>query len=154
MYRWFRTTLFSLFAVWFGGLTFYALVVVPTGQRILGSHRAQGFVTRDVTSSWNLLGAVVIVLLWFDVISHRAKMDRVRRSIVILALLTLAQIALFVLHPWLDALLDASAGNVLDARRFYDRHRLYLWTTAAVWGLSVAHLHATMLGTSTVVRRP
>ncbi|MCB9919050.1 MAG: hypothetical protein H6832_11670 [Planctomycetes bacterium] len=153
MDRWFRTTLFALFAVWFGGLTFYALVVVPTGQRILGSHRAQGFITRDVTSSWNVLGAVVIALLWFDVISRRATMARVRRSTVILVLLSIAQIALFLLHPWLDALLDASAGRVLDAPRFYDRHRLYLWTTAALWGLSVAHLHATMLATSTVVRR-
>ena len=39
----------SAVALWLGGFTFYALVVVPTGTDVLGGSVEQGFVTQAVT---------------------------------------------------------------------------------------------------------
>ena len=56
---------------WLGGFTFYASVVVPVGQRELGSHLEQGFITRQVTNYLNLSGAVALVVLAWDVAASR-----------------------------------------------------------------------------------
>lgn len=48
---------------WQGGFTFYAAVVVPVGQRVLGSHLEQGFITREVTWYLNIAGAVAMAFL-------------------------------------------------------------------------------------------
>src|SRR5258707_15304973 len=45
----------AAFAVWLGGLTFYALVVVPVGTQVLGGPVAQGFVTQAVTVRLNFV---------------------------------------------------------------------------------------------------
>ena len=52
-----------LLAVWWGGFTFYALVVVPTGHQVLRSKVRQGFITQQVTNQLNVLGAVTLALL-------------------------------------------------------------------------------------------
>ncbi|MCA9269901.1 MAG: hypothetical protein KDA41_15580, partial [Planctomycetales bacterium] len=44
---------------WWGGLTFYAGVVVPVGAAVFGSTE-QGFVTQRVTNWLNLLLAVAL----------------------------------------------------------------------------------------------
>jgi len=46
-----------LLAVWWGGFTFYALVVVPTGHKVLKSKVHQGFITQQVTDRLNVLAA-------------------------------------------------------------------------------------------------
>jgi hypothetical protein len=52
-----------VWALWWGGLTFYASVVVPTGARILHSHTKQGFITQEVTNWINVTGMVAGLLL-------------------------------------------------------------------------------------------
>src|SRR5437764_15421395 len=99
-------TLFRRFLVlaalmfWQGGFTFYAAVVVPVGQHVLGSHAAQGFITREVTRYLNLAGAAALVFLVWDVAAARdprALRTGLRWLAVAGMLATLA--ALAWLHP-------------------------------------------------------
>ena len=140
-----RTFTHAVFALWFGGVTFYALFVIPAGRRVLGSHTAQGFVTREVSIAMQWVGAIAIALLWVDWQRTVRGRRQGKRALLALLALTLLQAVQFVLHPWLDALLDAGAKHVVDASGFYLRHRVYLLTTAALFIVAAWYLHSVLL---------
>src|SRR5262245_22998237 len=50
-------------ALWWGGMTFYALFVVPTGVEVLGGGTEQGFITQRVSTIINLCGMVALAVL-------------------------------------------------------------------------------------------
>ena len=64
---------------WQGGFTFYAVVVVPVGQEVLGSHKEQGFITREVTKYLNWAGAIALVPLAWDLAATRERTVLTRR---------------------------------------------------------------------------
>ncbi len=120
--------------LWWGGLTFYSLVVVPIGSEVFGT-TAQGFVTQRVTHWLNGIGLITLVfLLW--------NLTAVRRRLLIATWLLMAGClaGLVVLHGSLDALLDPQSQSVYDAERFYNLHRVYLLVTAVQWLAGLAHL--------------
>lgn len=125
---------FVLFSVWFGGLTFYAAVVVPIGGSQLGE-TTQGFVTQQVTIRLNALAAIALVVWAWEIAASR----RWRRtSIVIWGLQAVLLLGLAVLHVKLSSMLDLvdrSGPNVVD---FYSWHRLYLIGTTLQWLLGLA----------------
>lgn len=123
-------------ALWLGGLTFYAGVVVPVGTQILGSVE-QGFVTQKVTNWLNLIGSVVLLVLLWDI---RAQRTRIKLAAFIL--MFCCQAALFLLHPQLDALLDAENRVVSDSVAFYGWHRWYLIVTTVHWAAGAVYLGA------------
>lgn len=128
------------FAFWQGGFTFYTAVVVPTGTEVLGSPAAQGFITRQVTRWINVTGAVALVVLTWDALATRS----VRRARLFLCLLLAAGVVtLMILHPRLDAMLDAQRERVLDRSAFRSAHRIYLWVSTAQWFAGVAYLTLT-----------
>ena len=53
-----RTGLLFAWAIWWGGLSFYALFVVPIGTEIVGGFE-QGFITQRVTNWLNAIGVIV-----------------------------------------------------------------------------------------------
>ncbi len=120
-------------ALWLGGFTFYAAVVVPTGAEVLGGNIEQGFVTQEVTRylNWIALGALGI-LLW-NVVVERGKL----LAATWLGML-LAQLLLFALHWPLDAMLDPATHDV--ASDFHFLHEVYLWIAAIQWGLGLTHV--------------
>ena len=61
--RRFLTTL--ALALWWGGFTFYALVVIPTAQKVLHSHVKVGFITQQVTGWLNWCGVLALVLFGY-----------------------------------------------------------------------------------------
>jgi len=119
-------------AIWWGGLTFYAGVVVPVGARIVGIN-TQGQITQEVTRWLNGVGFVGLVALL-------AEACRIRRrsAIVVAVLAVICQAALFAIHSWLSKMLAAG----VDPAGFYQVHRIYLWITAIQWlsGLAVVWL--------------
>ncbi len=144
-------TLFRRFLVlaalmfWQGGFTFYAAVVVPVGQEELGSHLAQGFITRRVTNYLNLAGAVALVPLAWDVARAADPSVRRRRGRGLCWLgMTAALVALIWLHPHLDSLLDLDSQTLLDRARFRPMHRWYLWISTVQWALAVAYTALTV----------
>src|SRR5205823_11562729 len=98
-------------AFWMGGFTFYALVVIPTGNHLLGSIE-QGLVTQQVTKWMNLMGVVALLIL---LPSARRSWWRSGSWIVMAASLAV----LFWMHPHLDVLIDGSERVVTDDTRFY-----------------------------------
>jgi hypothetical protein len=58
-----RWAALSAFAVWFGGFTFYAAVVIPVLHDELGG-LGQGAITGEVTNSLNAIGAVAVAAWW------------------------------------------------------------------------------------------
>ena len=130
-------------AAWWGGFTFYALVVVPTGHKVLKSKVRQGFITQQVTEKLNVLAAVTsVVLLWQLTASPRdgKSLARFRAAWLSWAALAITLAVLFWLHPRLDAMLDPSTRSVTDDARFYDWHRWYLIVATVQWLAGLVHL--------------
>jgi hypothetical protein len=129
---------------WQGGFTFYAGVVVPVGQQLLGPSR-QGFVTRQVTVYLNLAGAAVLLVLLWDLLAARAASKWLRRSRWFLwAAMLLALLWLYRLHGQLDELLVVKGRILLDADTFHIRHRLYLWISTVQWAWGLLYLCASL----------
>jgi predicted membrane protein len=130
-----RTLLIASFAIWFGGFGFYAAIVVPVGTDVLGSANAQGMITRRVTESMNVFCAIAagMMLIELFVSWKRSRIsDRAVLSMLAIAVLALL-IALFVLHPMMDQMIDPQSGNISDRKRFYSLHRAYLWISTFQW---------------------
>lgn len=130
------------FAFWQGGFAFYTAVVVPVGTDVLGSSAAQGFITRRVTVWMNVAGAVAIPILLLDAVATRP-MRRTRLCCVVL--LAAGLVALAIIHPRLEALLDAASERVLNRSDFLPLHRKYLWISTAQWAVGVAYLLSTVI---------
>lgn len=112
-------------ALWIGGTTFYAIVVVPTGTRLLGSIQ-QGMLTEQVTRQLNWLGVGCLLVLLPALWKSRAT----AASWLVLAA-TLA--ALFWLHPRIAVFIDHANHLVTNPAAFYQWHRAYLLVTAVQW---------------------
>ena len=133
-------------AVWFGGFTFYAGVVIPMGHAVLGSEREVGFITRQVTFWLNAIGVGALsILLWDVVAGWRVGSVSLRnRTLAVWGLMVIAEVGLFVLHPILDGMLDPSSRQVLAADRFYNWHRAYLIIATVQWLATLGFIWMTL----------
>ena len=122
--------------LWLGGFTFHALVVIPAGERVLGSVQEMGFVTQQVTVVLNRIGVVaLLVALW------NLWLTRPRRGLFLTwIVLAASQVGLMLLHPVLDGLLVTKTHEIADEERFYRLHQVYLWTSALQWGAGILHV--------------
>ena len=124
-----------LLCVWWGGLTFYAAIVIPIATELLGAE-TQGFVTQQVTRWLNALTTVWLVMVAVDAVRHRSHWRW-----LLWAALALCQIALFVDHARLTRLMDFSTQAIaIDRARFYAEHQVYLWITVVQWLMGLAWL--------------
>lgn len=114
-------------AFWQGGLTFYAVVVVPVANSILVGGE-QGFVTQQVTNWMNRVGVLVMCIL---VVQGAQMRSRVFWWMCAFLGATLA--GLFVIHARVDALLDPASFSVVDRERFGLWHEAYLTVITIQW---------------------
>ena len=129
-------------AFWLGGFTFYASVVVPVGQRVLGSHLQQGVITQQVTHFLNLSGAVALLIFaWDNLAEKRCCWARWLAWFGMLGPLPV----LVWLHQRLDLQFDTENLGLADPAAFRSDHRWYLWISAAQWGFGLAHVLLTLL---------
>jgi hypothetical protein len=138
---WRQTVIAGFLAMWLGGIAMYATVVVPVGADVLGSHEAFGFVTRRVSIGMNAIASGTLLLVIWDLLwtcRHRAT----RMMWITFAIMSAAQLGLYSLHPWLDALLDPKARRILDEDASYDCHRIYLLVTTVQWFAGRLHFRA------------
>lgn len=130
---------------WQGGFTFYAAVVVPIGQDVLGSHLDQGFITRRVTQYLNLATAVALLpLLWDTGASRDPAKGRRRLRWLCWLVMAATLAALAWLHPRMEALLDPDAHQVLYHKIFRTQHRWYLWISTVQWGVAILYAGLTL----------
>lgn len=135
-----RLIVLFLLASWWGGFTFYALAVIPSGSQVLHSNLRQGFITQRVTMKLNLLGAVTIAAALTEVLAARQR-ARVFHFLLSAWLICLAsQMSLFCLHIRMDALLDSARMTILDQDGFDFLHQVYLWPATIGWMASGAIL--------------
>ncbi len=121
--------LLVLWSAWWGGLTFYAIVVVPIGTEVLGSVE-QGFVTQQVTHWHNALTGLMSLTLLV-----KAYFEPSRTLWFIAAALTALTIGLVLWHARLTGMMNFEQQTVPGG--FYDEHVVYLWITAAEWFLGI-----------------
>lgn len=131
-----RFAALAAFAFWQGGFVVYAAVVVPIGSDELGD-TVQGFVTRRVTQGLNLAGFTAL-LLW---LADRLVVGRPGWCWWVLwGLMVIGQVALAVMHPVLDSMLEPATISILNREAFRPLHRVYLWTSSVLWALSLVWL--------------
>src|SRR5882757_5404654 len=104
---------------WQGGFTFYAAVVVPVGQDVLGSHLEQGFITREVTWYLNIAGAAGLALLALELHGSGATRQLLMKCRwAVGAAMAAVLLALILAHPGLNALIDVDAHAITDRKQF------------------------------------
>lgn len=115
---------------WFGGLSFYMIVVVPIGGELLGAD-VQGEVTSEVTGVVNVVALVAAMLVGLEG-WRRGERGTVWASAVILlftcGLIALRRVMLSRMPVGPDAV---QAGP--EDWSFYTFHRGYLWLTTVQW---------------------
>jgi len=129
LYRW---AALAALALWIGGTTFYAIVVVPTGTRLFGSME-QGLLTEQVTRQLNWIGVICLLVLL-----PAARKSRSGAASWLVLAASLA--ALFWLHPQIAAFVDHANHLVANPDAFYQWHRAYLLVTAVQWLAGLVHL--------------
>ena len=126
--------------VWWGGITFYALVVVPIGTSDLGSVE-QGFVTQQVTIVHNWLSVILILCLICE------SFNRSSRYLFGLGIaLSVLTYKLFRWHGHLSSMMNFQARSVQAG--FYQEHAVYLWLIAAQWIIGLLILPLLVLKSS------
>lgn len=123
-------------AVWWGGLTIYAAIVVPLGNDQFGGVE-QGLLTQRVTVRLNVAGTIVGFCLLADALWNQPKKNC--RAVMATVLLGL-QIWLWFLHARLSHWMEATSSSLHSDVSFYHEHRVYLWATSAQWLIGLACL--------------
>ena len=134
-------------ALWQGGLTFYAVVVVPTANEILVNGE-QGFVTQQVTNWLNWIGVIALVVVLGNAVYLRNRVFWLTWTV-----LAASQIALFVIHSQIDGVLNSDAFEVLDNARFRLLHERYLIAVTIQWIAGLATLWLLLGGKSCSSRK-
>jgi hypothetical protein len=135
---WFRMVVdylaISAWAFWIGGFSFYFGVVIRVGSDVVGDS-SQGFVTQGATGWLNIAAVVALVLMLAS-----AWLARNSLAIGAWCAMAICQAILFVLHAWLNALLDISTQSVLEPTRFAVVHERYEFTAAIQWLFAMIYL--------------
>ncbi len=124
-----RTVFWLTWAVWWGGLTFYAAVVVPLGTEQFGGME-QGYLTAKVTIWLHLCACALIVILIL-----RTLMTRQIAYAILTAGFAILTGLLAVQRQRMLPLMGDEIRAVADS--FYTEHALYLWLTTAQWFLGI-----------------
>jgi hypothetical protein len=124
---------------WLGGFTFYAGVVVPIGQQVLG-RGPQSDVTRHVSVYLNLACAVALVPLAWDVAGSGDPSRRRRICRWICVANILASLAvLHWLHGELVSMMDQATASMDRGSSFRIGHKAYLWISTYQWLAGVVY---------------
>jgi len=114
-----------LWGLWWGGLSFYAIVVVPVGTEQIGSV-GQGFVTQKVTLFHNALCVAMGLVLAIEAYRFSNRFLWINCGF-----LTFITTLLFAGHVLLTSRMNFRDQTVPEG--FYSQHALYLWLTAIEW---------------------
>jgi hypothetical protein len=144
---WRRYCYILLLGAWMGGFTFYALIVIPTAQRVLESERDAGFITRQVTNWLNLIGAgVLLILVWLLAAGRRCLPPRLRFGLAATwAIMVLAQLGLFLTHPLIDRFLEVPGHKLHHYEQFDKMHTVYLVFATTQWVAAMLQIWIVLL---------
>jgi hypothetical protein len=140
-----RYTTLLIFALWMGGFTFYTLIVIPTGGKVLdGGELDVGFITQQITNWLNWLGVVALAILGWNA---RAEGRGPLRWLLAACWLGMAVtlVGLFCLHPVLDRMLDTETHQIHGGAIFFNWHRAYMAVASLQWLAALAYLWVALI---------
>lgn len=149
-----RVLMLFVFALFWGGLTFYTGFVVRISHEVLNDPFDGGLITQRVTVLLQYLGvaAGLLMLINAGTIARRSRGYGVALTALASTLL-ISVIGLCVVHAQLDAVIDIDAGEILDRDTFTIGHRRYNQLTTVEWIASVLYLPVTLFAWRSVDRR-
>ncbi len=140
-----RFLLLAALLFWQGGLTFYGAVVIPIGARVLGSHREQAVITREVALVLQCVSLVTWGLFaWDNIVCRDPRKWRQRCRHFMKSGIVLTWCALGFLYMNLNKQFDPEKQSIVDISSFRFQHRLYLWILSVQWLLCVSYLVLTL----------
>src|SRR5437899_1520982 len=106
-----RTLLLWALMFWQGGFFFYSAVVVKVGTDLNGMFE-QGLITREVAVWLNVAGAGTLLFWVMDLLVERGAC--VKRRWFAWSAMVAALVALVILHPLMNSMIDADHYRLLD----------------------------------------
>ena len=138
----FHGLLLALFALWWGGFTFYASFVVPTGMQILGNHTNMGMITQSVTNYLNGIGTITLLFTFGNSLMNiRPRKSFLRKLGWEWFCLVSVQAFLYYYHNTLSRMILLDNQEIKLANGFYNIHRVYLLLSTGVWMLVPVHFY-------------
>jgi len=129
---------------WQGGFTFYAAVVVPIGQEVVGKEE-QPFITRQVAVWINVAGAAALGVLALDMIGVGRSAPWTHRLRWLTWLGMAVALGLLIwLYPHIDRYLDLEAREIGPRKLLRPWHRAYLWVSTIQWGFGLVYVGLTL----------
>lgn len=136
-----RVSLLLVFSLFWGGLTFYTGFVVRISHDVLADPMDGGLITKRVTVLLQYFGAVCAGLMLLNTLLVK---DAPKQYFIILmvcsVVLGCAVSGLFLVHGRLDAVIDVSAGEIIDRDAFTILHRRYNQLTTIQWIFSTLYI--------------
>ena len=138
-----RCLVLVLVALWFGGFTFYASVVIhSSGPKVFADHRAIGFLTQEVTRWLNFLGVLTLLALLWNALAVWPEDRRWLRwglsGSWLVMIVTL--VMLYGLHGTMDQMLDLPNRRIHDKPHFHELHETYEMVATTQWLAMLLHL--------------
>src|ERR1051325_2117414 len=132
--------------LWFGGFTFYSLVVIHTGHKVFGGMEEVGVLTQAVTRWLNLIGVAVLGLMLWNVFAGWTRQSRFIRGTLLGTWLVAAviEVVLVALHPKMDALLDPQTRGIASRQTFKSLHLLYMNVSTMQWVATILYIWASI----------
>lgn len=140
-----RILLLLVFALFWGGLTFYTGFVVRISHDVLDDPMTGGLITQRVTALLQILGVVAAVVMACNAVVVFRQSRRFGIALGLCAsVLGCALVGLFVVHGQLDAVIDLETSTITDRDVFVVGHRRYNQITTIQWLTSLAYVPITV----------
>ena len=142
----FRTSLLVVFALYWGGLTFYTGFVVRISHRVLADPMDGGLITQRVTEVLQWLCLIAVLMMLGNALVVLRKSRRLGGALIgCSGLVAIALVGLFIVHGHMDSVIDSRAVEILDRDTFDTGHRRYNQLTTVQWIASLAYLPTTIV---------
>jgi len=140
-----RILLLLVYALYWGGLTFYTGIVLRISHDVLNDPMVGGMITQRVTGVLQILGVVAVVLMLCNcVVVVRRSPSHGYALIACTVILGCSLVGLFVVHGHLDAIIDVETYEITDRVAFDASHQRYNQLTTIQWLASLAYLPITV----------
>ena len=148
-----RILMLFVFALYWGGLTFYTGFVVRISHDVLADPIEGGLITQRVTELLQYLGVAATILMFLNnwSVSRHARAYAVSLNVCTTCLL-LSLIGLFLVHGQLDAVIDIGVPEITDRDAFTIGHRRYNQLTTVEWIATAVYLPVTLFAWRSIDR--
>ena len=137
----FRVLFVLVFALFWGGLTFYTGFVVRISHDVLADPMDGGLITQRVTNVLQILGLTAFAFMVCNALITLWNSRRFGYQLIVVSgIFLFALLGLFVVHDHLDAVIDISGSQVTDEDAFTIGHRRYNQLTTVEWLSSLTYV--------------